>query len=145
MTGKGYPRPDPIEVAATPSRPGLASRAKGKALRARLYAIRQTCYWCEIPLSYDECTVEHLVRRADGGKNTMENCTIACGPCNWARGTESDPAKVVALGLSWRLRRGERLRCPSPPKPRPVPLPEHADRYERSRAAFLEAVATMTV
>lgn len=87
---------------------GVESRctAKKKAagLRTRLYERSSRCYWCDKQLAFTDATVEHVIRRCDGGRTTMENCVIACGPCNHNRGAETDPAKVVALAARAKTR-----------------------------------------
>lgn len=50
------------------------------------------CYWCDEPMlliaAQDHprfCTAEHLVRKADGGKNSYTNVVAACFECNNGR------------------------------------------------------------
>jgi hypothetical protein len=64
------------------------------------------CYWCKCELTNDTCTIEHLVRACDGGTNAITNLRPACGPCNWNRGTETDPEIVVRKSSSWKDRYG---------------------------------------
>lgn len=40
------------------------------------------CFYCEIPLSFKNATVEHLIPRSNGGADVKKNCTIACQVCN---------------------------------------------------------------
>lgn len=70
-------------------------------LRMRVWLRDKKCHWCDEVLSYEDTTVEHLVRRADGGRNTMANCVAACGPCNWCRGTANTKKKVARLRKAW--------------------------------------------
>lgn len=51
--------------------------------------IKINCYYCDIPLTYQQATVEHLIPRAWGGTNDRSNTVIACGPCNHNRGNYS--------------------------------------------------------
>lgn len=117
-------------------------RYRGSPFRARLYERCPLCCWCGEWLPFAESTIEHLTRRTDGGGNTMENCRIACGPCNWSRGPESDPAKVVELARRWRiareLKRGAVYRI-TPPKPIPVPGPA----WDNGMDALLAAIADL--
>lgn len=39
------------------------------------------CHWCGKPAT----TVDHLVRRVDGGSDALDNLAAACGPCNYGR------------------------------------------------------------
>ena len=50
------------------------------------------CHWCGVecnPAQSPNCdtypTEEHLVRKADGGRRTMENIVVACKKCNNTR------------------------------------------------------------
>ncbi len=47
-----------------------------------------TCGYCGV---YDKShmTVDHVVPKADGGKNTFENCVASCKPCNNRKGDRS--------------------------------------------------------
>lgn len=40
------------------------------------------CCYCEIPLSFEEATVEHIIPISKGGPDKLENLTIACPSCN---------------------------------------------------------------
>lgn len=65
------------------------------------------CYYCDTemehkkfrpevgPVNERSSTIEHLHRRADGGKNTLTNKRLACYLCNTHRGTKD-----------WRTYRG---------------------------------------
>jgi 5-methylcytosine-specific restriction endonuclease McrA len=56
------------------------------------------CCYCNQPLHWSEMTIEHLVRRSDGGTNRAENVRPCCRRCNEA---EARRAEFIA-----RLRRG---------------------------------------
>lgn len=45
-----------------------------------------TCQFCNDKLVLDECTVDHVVPKAKGGKSTWENCVCACKTCNHSKG-----------------------------------------------------------
>lgn len=49
------------------------------------------CAWCSKPLNiYDRfTTVDHIIPRAKGGKNEVENFLLSCSHCNHARQTKS--------------------------------------------------------
>lgn len=71
-----------------PKRPSKMFRLKRKLIRDR----GMNCYWCNretsLLISPDAdlyCTLEHLIRVADGGKTEWDNCTIACRKCNNTR------------------------------------------------------------
>ena len=44
------------------------------------------CAYCASQLSYDKATVEHVVPRKGGGRDSYDNFLIACSPCNMAEG-----------------------------------------------------------
>lgn len=37
----------------------------------------------------DELTIDHIIPTSRGGKNTFENCTTACKPCNNTKGNRT--------------------------------------------------------
>lgn len=45
------------------------------------------CWWCDVEFT-DELppTIDHLIPRSQGGIHTVDNCVLACEPCNNARG-----------------------------------------------------------
>ena len=51
-----------------------------------------TCqYWDTMLPSRNKCTIDHELPISKGGKNTWENMTTACGPCNIAKGDRLRP------------------------------------------------------
>jgi 5-methylcytosine-specific restriction endonuclease McrA len=52
------------------------------------------CCYCRVPLTLDECTVEHIIPRAYGGTDRAQNTALACRLCNVARGDSFDLAKI---------------------------------------------------
>jgi len=57
-------------------------------------AQRGRCCYCERPLLRDakqnhpaRCTLEHLRRKADGGRDNVDNLALACRECNEGRGS----------------------------------------------------------
>lgn len=63
------------------------------SLRDRLIAAHgMCCCWCGCTTTLkgkssqnNYCTIEHLLRRVDGGRSNMDNCRIACRACNNGR------------------------------------------------------------
>jgi 5-methylcytosine-specific restriction endonuclease McrA len=45
-----------------------------------------SCQYCGRSLSSAELTLDHVLPRCRGGKNTWENVVAACKPCNHRKG-----------------------------------------------------------
>lgn len=60
---------------------GKASRAKRRLLKTRPF-----CHWCDIELTAETATLEHIVPLKRGGLDHHNNMTLACKPCNEGRG-----------------------------------------------------------
>ncbi len=58
-------------------------RDRQRQRRAILKRDGDNCYYCNLPLG-DDATLEHLVDRAHGGPNTIENQALAHKVCNLA-------------------------------------------------------------
>ena len=56
------------------------------------------CQYCNKKLSYNFATVDHVIPRSKGGRNTWENLVLCCEPCNVKKGNRT-PADV---GLNLR-------------------------------------------
>ena len=48
-----------------------------------------TCQFCSGKLTLDECTVDHVVPKAKGGKSEWDNCVTACKTCNHGKGDKA--------------------------------------------------------
>lgn len=48
------------------------------------------CEYCRVPewVGFQDHHVEHIVPRRHGGTSGAANLALACGPCNWAKGTD---------------------------------------------------------
>lgn len=44
------------------------------------------CMYCGVDLHKKECTLDHVIPTSHGGKNTWENATTSCSPCNANKG-----------------------------------------------------------
>lgn len=68
--------------------------AKQRRRRRRILWMRQknVCIWCSQPMQMsddradDYATFEHMIRRRDGGTDTMRNLRLAHRRCNLERG-----------------------------------------------------------
>jgi len=70
--------------------PGEGIAPKGPSYntrrRRRLWEEQQgACIWCGRFVCFEDATIEHMVRRADGGRSVKENLTMACKVCNHGR------------------------------------------------------------
>jgi hypothetical protein len=83
-------------------KPSKASKkAKGAVTRERLLARDGgDCWFCGTPMG-DDCTIEHLIPKADGGRNTMANYALAHQRCNQMA---ADKPLVAKLSLRAELR-----------------------------------------
>lgn len=63
-------------------------RNQNRARRAkqRLFERRPFCHWCSTPLTKETATLEHIIPLKRGGLDHHNNMTLACEPCNTARG-----------------------------------------------------------
>ena len=44
---------------------------------------KQKCCYCGTKMEeLSECTIDHVIPRAQGGKSTWDNCVTSCKPCN---------------------------------------------------------------
>ena len=41
-----------------------------------------TCQFCGKIMQQNECTVDHLIPKVDGGKSSWDNCVCSCKRCN---------------------------------------------------------------
>jgi 5-methylcytosine-specific restriction endonuclease McrA len=45
-----------------------------------------TCAYCQRQLSTEELSIDHIIPKSRGGKETWENLTTACKTCNCLKG-----------------------------------------------------------
>lgn len=48
-----------------------------------------TCAYCGKELQRNELTIDHIIPRAQNGKNTWENWVTSCKPCNCIKGDKT--------------------------------------------------------
>jgi len=64
-------------------RPSNRNSKGNKKLRVRLYARDNgICQLCMEPVSFEEFTIDHVIPRAKGGSNNIDNLQIAHDKCN---------------------------------------------------------------
>ena len=56
--------------------------------RAMLFERQKNCHWCGCVLTIETATLEHIYPLSKGGLDNANNYTLACKPCNNARGNE---------------------------------------------------------
>lgn len=49
------------------------------------------CKYCGERLSIKSMTLDHVVPKASGGRDKVENLVISCARCNTRKGTLNDP------------------------------------------------------
>jgi len=74
------------------------------------------CGYCETPLSMSTCTVDHVIPRAKGGTNGLDNTVAACKTCNNRKGDMSLDAFLKMQNLSVtikprQLTEEEKIKC----------------------------------
>lgn len=55
-------------------------------IKRKLWNQRPYCYYCNCKLAIHEATVDHVVPLSRGGAPGIENCVLACEPCNNKKG-----------------------------------------------------------
>ena len=59
---------------------------------------RALCQYCSKQLTYEESTVDHVLPRSRGGRNTWSNLVLCCSACNTKKGDKT-PAEAEMLLL----------------------------------------------
>ena len=60
------------------------------------------CCFCEIELSRDNATIEHIIPRGKGESNQFENLTLSCYECNNLRGNiPFEEFKYITEFVQW--------------------------------------------
>ena len=47
------------------------------------------CQYCNVGLSMENATLDHVFPKSRGGKHDWENLVLACGPCNLKKGSKT--------------------------------------------------------
>lgn len=61
------------------------SPGKRKYVRRYLFQKRQKCLYCNVTLTLETATIDHLVPLSKGGSNNFDNLVLACLKCNRAK------------------------------------------------------------
>jgi 5-methylcytosine-specific restriction enzyme A len=68
--------------------------------RLRAEVLERDAYTC--PCGAPATTVDHILPRARGGTDALDNLQAMCGPCNYAKGARTSPTRRSARpSRSW--------------------------------------------
>lgn len=67
-----------------------------RKIRQRLLKKIANCRWCNVPLTIDTSTLEHIIPLHRGGLDNASNRTLACAKCNGERGNNMPELEVCA-------------------------------------------------
>ena len=79
-----------------------------KPLDRLMFAQGGLCYFCNVPLSKEEASVEHLVPTARAGSNSDDNCVACCKAINGLLGSMSLKEKIKVV-----LNQKGKFTCPN--------------------------------
>ena len=69
-----------------------------------------SCQYCGIKLRRNEISIDHIIPRSRGGKNTFENCVCCCKTCNNKKDNKTPTeARMVLLSKPYSPTIGEFL------------------------------------
>ena len=81
-----------------PRRTDLGALPNYRTHRHTLYGRQEgLCAGCRVMFPFRNMTVDHVVPRAKGGSDHLENLQLLCGACNAKKGTRSHEELVAAL------------------------------------------------
>lgn len=94
--------------------PGQARQRPGSLKKKKpLLFVRDgsKCHYCRVemtkvmkmPLADNAATIEHIVARAHGGPNSMDNLVLACNKCNHSLGDSSIKCRCDFCGRARNL------------------------------------------
>lgn len=84
------------------------------------------CRYCEVPLTRENATIDHILPKSKGGINRPDNYVAACRKCNLRKGNKLI-SPVLGIGLSFTKKR--------PIKPQQK-LKSHKKRKQRWQVDF---------
>lgn len=85
--------------------PGLG-KAKRDKLKAMLRADNPHCAYCGKRVGRETATLDHIIAKSRGGKNTFDNYKLCCGVCNNSKGSLTLAAWLTRLETSVRNVKG---------------------------------------
>ncbi len=69
-------------------------RPRPNPKRKRLYHLDPRCFYCKRVLLFEESTLDHVIAKAKGGSNGIDNLVLSCMPCNNKKG-DMDQAEFI--------------------------------------------------
>jgi hypothetical protein len=130
----------------------MISNYRQRLIEALIARDGEHCRYCKIKVRrnwmldnrYDhDATVDHVIPKAKGGRNHMENYALACRKCNHTKGDRSVEEFMAApVPVRRRVRRAPRPIIPIEPAKlyvAPLTLPVEYPNNPKAQAAF-EAV-----
>jgi len=66
-----------------------SSGSANRKRRWRLFLANPRCYWCEIMVSFENSTLDHVLPKSRGGDNSRENLVLCCPTCNNLKGSST--------------------------------------------------------
>ena len=82
----------------TPKRTDMGVLPPYQTHKHTLYGMQEgICIGCEVLFPFRNFTVDHIVPKARGGTDHIENLQLLCGACNSVKGTKTQEEFLVAL------------------------------------------------
>lgn len=73
-----------------------------KKKREKLYRKHKgCCTYCKAWYPFEETTIDHITPRSKGGRNSWDNITLACAPCNRLKADKPLHEFKQVLGISF--------------------------------------------
>lgn len=69
-----------------------------KTKKIRLYDKQAgKCAYCSNTFPIQRLTFDHVIRKREGGRATIDNLVLACPPCNTRRELPENPREIVLM------------------------------------------------
>ena len=82
----------------TPKRTDMGPLPPYQTHKHTLYGIQEgICVGCEVLFPFRNFTVDHVVPKARGGTDHIENLQLLCNACNSVKGTKTQAEFLAAL------------------------------------------------
>lgn len=104
-TTKSYDCVDIEQAVAMSLKPPQSQQANAKRknsytkIKIRMLQKCNWCHWCQIILTRETATIDHVIPLCRGGLDNANNRVLACEPCNMRRGSEMPEIKQKAEAI----------------------------------------------